>query len=299
MAQVTVAIIVEAMFGTTIDRETVERVQTALEPLGQRFEPDAVRFLTPDWVPTDENRRFSEAVRTLEGVLDDVVAERRAGGYAEGEDLLSVLLRAQDRGEQSDDVLRDELMTMLLAGHDTTALTLTYTYYLLDRNPGAKARFHEEVDSLGGTPTAADTRAMPFTTNALNEAMRLYPPVYTMFREPDVDVTLGGYEVPQGSLVMLPQWVLHRHPRYWEDPDAFDPDRWDRDTDRPNYAYFPFGGGPRICIGKQFSLMEAKLILATVAREFDLRLVSDEELDLRPSLTMHPADPVEMELTPR
>jgi cytochrome P450 len=293
LAKVTVRIIVNAMFGTDIDRGTTERVQAALEPLGERFEPDPLRFLTPNWLPTAENRSFAEAVRTLEGVLDDVVAERRAAGYAGGDDLLSVLLRAQDRGEQADSTLRDEMMTMLLAGHDTTALTLTYTYYLLGRHPEAKARLHEEVDAVDGRPTAADAMGFEYTSNVLNEAMRLYPPVYVLFRSPTRDVEFGGYHVPEGAFLMLPQWVVHRSERYWEDPLAFDPNRWDR-TDHHRFAFFPFGGGKRICIGKQFSLLESKLILATVARHYDLELVDDGELTLQPTLTMHPADPVEV-----
>jgi cytochrome P450 len=298
LAQVTVRIIVNAMFGTDIDRETTERVQAALEPLGERFEPDPLRFLTPNWLPTAENRSFGASVRTLEGVLDDIVAERRAEGYEDGEDLLSVLLRAQDRGEQADSTLRDEMMTMLLAGHDTTALTLTYTYYLLGKHPEAKARLHEELDALGGRPTAADATGLDYASNVLDEAMRLYPPVYVLFRAPTRDVELGGYSVPAGSFLMLPQWVVHRSERYWEDPLSFDPDRWDR-TDHHRFSFFPFGGGKRVCIGKQFSLLESKLILATVAEHYDLELVSDEDLTLRPTLTMHPADPVEVVPRPR
>ncbi|WP_435193778.1 cytochrome P450 [Natronomonas sp. EA1] len=302
MAEVTVKIIVDAMFGTSIDDETTSEVQAALEPLGARFEPDAVRFLTPQWVPTGENRQFRDAIATLEGVLDDLVAERR-GTEREGEDLLSIMLRAQAAGEIGDEVLRDELMTMLLAGHDTTALTLTYTTYLLDANPEEKTRFQAELDEvLGGeAPTASAVREFAFTDRVLNEAMRLYPPVYTMFRQPKRDVTLAGYDVAEGSLLMLPQWVVHRSDRWYDSPQAFDPDRWllDRARERPTYSYFPFGGGPRICIGKQFSLLEAKLILGVLGQEYDFERVGSGELDLRPSLTMHPADPVEMRLSSR
>jgi len=298
LAQVTVRIIVNAMFGTDIDRETTERVQTALEPLGERFEPDPFRFLTPNWIPTAENRSFTDSVRTLEIVLDDIVAERRAEGYEDGDDLLSVLLRAQDRGEQADSTLRDEMMTMLLAGHDTTALTLTYTYYLLGKHSDARDRLHAELDAIDGRPTAADAMALDYTSNVLDEAMRLYPPVYVLFRSPTRDVAFGGYSVPEGAFLMLPQWVVHRSGRYYEDPLRFDPDRWDR-TDHHRFAFFPFGGGKRVCIGKQFSLLESKLILATVARHYKLDLVSDADLTLRPTLTMHPADPVEVVPRPR
>jgi cytochrome P450 len=304
MAELTVRIIADAMFDEPLDAATTERVQRALEPLGSRFEPDATRFLTPNWVPTAENREFRDALSTLEGVLDDVVARRREHGVEDGDqDLLAIMLRAQAAGEIDDRVLRDELMTMLLAGHDTTALALTYALWLLDANPGCRDRLHEELEEVLGDepPTPARARELTYATRVLNEAMRLYPPVYVMFREPRTDVRLGGYRVPSESLVMLPQWVVHRSPRYYDDPETFDPGRWrpDRANDRPTYAFFPFGGGPRICIGKQFSLLEARLILGVLCRRFELHRVDDSPIELRPSLTMHPENPVEMELRPR
>jgi cytochrome P450 len=218
-------------------------------------------------------------------------------------DLLSILLRARDRGEQSDENLRDEMVTMLLAGHDTTALTLTYTWYLLSEHPEVESRLHDELDSLlgGERPTFADVRGMEYTEAVLNEAMRLYPPVYTIFREPQVDVRLGGYRIPAGSAVMLPQWAVHRSERYWDSPLEFDPDRWldERADDRPRFAFFPFGGGPRFCIGKQLSLLEARLILGTVCQQYRLEYQGDEPFDLRGSLTMHPRQAMSMRVVER
>ncbi|EMA05739.1 cytochrome P450 [Haloferax denitrificans] len=318
MARLTVEIIVDAMFGTDLDEGRVRRVQENLEPLGARFEPDPLRFLTPDWVPTRENRQYKEALSELESLVWDIVEERRGTEYGEtpassvsggatGEegpmDLLSILLRAYDEGEQTEKNLRDELMTMLLAGHDTTALTLTYAWYLLSQHPEAEAKLHRELDEvLGGrTPTFEDVRKLEYTERVLNEAMRLYPPVYVMFREPKVDVRLGGYRVPAGSAIMLPQWVVHRSERWWDDPLSFDPDRWapERTGDRPRFAYFPFGGGPRHCIGKHLSLLEGRLILGTVAQRYELDYVRDEPFSLRGSLTMHPEEPMGMRLRAR
>jgi cytochrome P450 len=217
-------------------------------------------------------------------------------------DLLSVLLRARDRGEQTDANLRDELVTMLLAGHDTTALALTYAFYLLSDHPEARDRVAAEARSVtaDGSPSAADVREMEFTERVLNESMRLYPPVYTLFREPKLDVKLGGYRIPEGSALMISQWVVHRSERWYDDPDTFDPGRWtpERRSQRPRFAYFPFGGGPRHCIGKAFSLLEAKLILATVCSRFDLDY-EGPDLSLRGSLTMHPDHPVPMRLRER
>ncbi|SFR32606.1 cytochrome P450 [Halogeometricum limi] len=310
MARVTVKIIVDAMFGTSLDDERIREVQENLEPLGKRFEPDPMRFLVPDWAPTRENREYKQSIELLEGVIDDVVAERLgteddpAASVADTDgvpmDLLSVLLRAKNRGEQTDQQIRDEMMTMLLAGHDTTALTLTYTWYLLSQHPEAEAKVHEELDAVcgGATPTVADVRRFDYVERVIQEAMRLYPPVYVIFREPQVDVRLGGYRIPAGSAIMLPQWVVHRSPRWYDDPESFDPDRWlpERRAERPRFAYFPFGGGPRHCIGKQFSMMEAQLILATVAQEYELEYVREDPFELRGSLTMHPQEPMGMRL---
>jgi cytochrome P450 len=325
VARLTVKIIVSAMFGADITDEEVKTVQKKLEPLGARFEPDPRRFLIPNWVPTRENREFDAAIDTLESVIDGIVERRRGteldpsvdpagpegvavrgpAGDGNGDlpmDLLSVLLRARDRGEQTDENLRDELVTMLLAGHDTTALALTYTFYLLSNHPEARERVAAEAEAAvaDGAPTAADAREMKFTDRVLTESMRLYPPVYTMFREPKLDVKLGGYRIPEGSALMLSQWVVHRSSRWYDDPDTFDPDRWTpkRRSRRPRFAYFPFGGGPRHCIGKAFSLLEAKLILAEVCSQYDLDY-EGPELSLRGSLTMHPNHPVPMRIRER
>ncbi len=306
MARLTVRIIVAAMFGTEIDDERVKAIQTHLEPLGARFEPDPFGRLIPNWAPTRKNREFTAAVEALEAIIEDIVEERRGTEYGtdtEPMDLLSILLRAQQRGETTDTELRDQLMTMLLAGHDTTALTLTYTWYLLSSHPTAEQRLHGELDEKlsGARPTATDSRRLEYTQRVLNESMRLYPPVYTLFRETAVDVEFGGYRLPAGAGLMLPQWVVHRSQRWYDDPAQFDPDRWsdERSSQRPRFAFFPFGGGPRHCIGKQFSMLEATVILATIGQTYRLEHLGDEELRLRGSLTMHPDEPVAMRVRER
>lgn len=307
MARVTVRIIVDAMLGAHLDDRRTAVVRENLEPLGRRFEPDPLRPLVPEWAPTRENREYNAAIERLEAILDEIVSERRGTQHdapdpgADGDqpmDLLSILLRAQERGEQTDEQIRDEMMTMLLAGHDTTALTLTYAWYLIAENPEVEARFHTELDEVlgGATPTAAAVDDLEYTERVIQESMRLYPPVYAIFREPQVDVKLGGYRIPAGSAVLLPQWVVHRSPRFWDDPKTFDPDRWRGDDDRSRFTYFPFGGGPRHCIGKSLSLLEATLILGTVGQRYRLERVDDGPLDLRPSLTMHPKDGMDVRL---
>ena len=307
MARLTVRIIVAAMFGTELDSEQTEAIQTHLEPLGARFEPDPFGRFVPNWAPTQKNRAFAAAVDGLEAIIAEIVDERRGteGGSKDDEpmDLLSILLRAQRHGEVTEADIRDEMMTMLLAGHDTTALTLTYTWYLLSEHPAAEQQFHAELDeTLGGTrPTAADSRRLEYTNAVINEAMRLYPPVYTMFRETAVGVEIGGYRLPAGAGLMLPQWVVHRSDRWYDDPERFDPDRWvdDRHTERPRFAFFPFGGGPRHCIGKQLSMLEATLILGSIGQKYRLEYLGDGELGLRGSLTMHPDEPLAMRVHER
>jgi len=318
MARVTLNVILDLMMGVELSADRVDTVQAQLEPLGRRFEPDPLRFAVPDWVPMPGDEEFEDAVDTLEGVLDEIVAARRG---TEGEassdgvqraaaadtdapmDFLSVLLRAQNRGEQSAQQLRDEMMTMLLAGHDTTALTLTYTWFLLSEHPEAERRVQEEVDEVVGddSPGMDHVREFEYLEWVINEAMRLYPPVFTIFRSPTEAVDIGGYRVPEGTTLMLPQWGVHRSERYWDDPETFDPERFssERRADRPRFAFFPFGGGPRHCIGKHLSLLEAKLIVATVVSEYSLAFEGETPLELMPSLTMHPRQEMAMGLEPR
>jgi cytochrome P450 len=248
------------------------------------------------------DREYQQALETLEGIVDDVIAERR--GTVDDEDgpmdLLSILLRAQERGEQSAQQLRDEVVTMLLAGHDTTALTLTYTWYLLSEHDDTRAQVHTEVDDVvTDRPTMDDVREFEYVEHVIDEAMRLYPPVYALFREATGPVELLGYDIPAGSMIMLSQWAVHRSPTHWDDPEQFRPERWDGRSDRERFAYFPFGGGPRHCIGKNLAKLEAQIILAKVASEYELDYTGTGEPVLRPTLTPHPADGMEMTITER
>jgi cytochrome P450 len=305
MTRVTLDVILDLMMGVELEEGTVRTVEEQLIPLGQRFEPDPVRFAAPEWLPMPGDAEFDRAVETLEGILDDIIARReRSLGSADAPmDFLSVLLRAREEGTQSPDQLRDEMMTMLLAGHDTTALTLTYTWFLLSEHPEVERRVHEEIDDVvgGDRPGMEHVRELEYLEWVIQEAMRLYPPVYTIFREPTTDVTLSGYDVDAETTIMLPQWGVHRSERFYDDPETFDPERWapERAGDRPRFAYFPFGGGPRHCIGKHLAMLEARLIIATTASEYRLEFLGDTPLDLLPSLTVHPRQEMRMEVTER
>ena len=305
MAEVTLDVICELMLGVQLSDDQRRRIGENLEPLGSRFEPKMERFILPDWVPTATNREYQRALSELERVVGEIITERRGTEGSEDDedppmDMLSILLRAQKRGEQSAEQLRDEVVTMLLAGHDTTALTLTYAWHLLSENPDVERAVHEEIDAVvDGSVTWENVREFDLLERVIKESMRLYPPVYVMFRQPTTDVSLGGYDLPEGCVVMLSQYAVHRSPEWWDDPETFDPDRWLDTGDQPRFAYFPFGGGPRHCIGKHLAMLEAQVIMATLAKRFRLEGTQSGPLKLRPSLTMHPESGVEMRVRER
>ncbi len=207
-----------------------------------------------------------------------------------------MLLMAQDEeGDQqgmTDTQLRDEVMTIFLAGHETTANALAWTWYLLSQNPDAEARLHAEVDAAlaGRRPTAEDLPRLPFAEMVLAESMRLYPPAWILGRRALKDYEVGGYRVPSGSIVLMSQYVTHRDARHFPDPERFDPERWTPEAkqSRPQFSYFPFGGGPRRCIGEGFAWMEATLVLATLASRWRMRVAPGHTVETQPRITLRP-----------
>jgi len=244
----------------------------------------------PDWVPTPTGRRFDRAVGDLDEYVADTLAEADPG-----EDTVAgVLLAAYERGEVTMGEVHDNLTALLLAGHDSSAVTLTYAWYELSRHPDARERLAAEAASVpdGDLPVADDFEDLTQTRNVVRETLRLYPPAFSVSRATTEPVTLDGYELPAGAQLMLPQWVLHRDERFWDDPETFDPARWERDADRPEYAYFPFSGGPRHCIGMRFARLELALALATMARRVDLDVSVDGPLTFTPSISLRPENDV-------
>ena len=248
--------------------------------------------------PLPRNRRYQAAAGELDRVVMDII-ERRRRGTESKDDLLQMLLEARDpeTGAAMDDrQLRDEVMTMFLAGHETTSNALAWTFYLLSRFPSVARALAEEASAVLGdrAPVADDLPRLDLCRRVLQESMRLYPPVWMMGRAPSRDVELGGYHVPAGSLVFLSQWVLHRHPRWWADPEGFDPDRWlpERAAGMHRHQYFPFASGPRMCIGAGFATMEGQLVLASVARRFRLDLVPGRRVEPEPLITLRPREGV-------
>lgn len=260
----------------------------AFESIGEDFErvQDQAMFdmmslgAVPSWVPLPGQLRFRRARRELQGVVDRLVADRRAHPTADGDDVVSRLIESV-AGETDPAVgrlrMRDELITLLLAGHETTASTLSWTLHLADRHPDVWDRLHAEaVEVLGDRPPVhADLTRLTYTSMVLSEVMRLYPPVWILPRRSLADDEVGGYRVPAGRNVMICPYTLHRHPDFWDRPDVFDPDRFapGRQSDRPRYAYLPFGAGPRFCVGSNLGLMEATFVVAVLARELRLRTV--------------------------
>ena len=242
--------------------------------------------------------------RTLDAIVSDIIAKRCAEPRpASGGDLLDLLLSAREQdGSTFDDAeIRDEVLTLMLAGHETTSNALTWTLALLSRFPAARRRLEAEVDGVlaDRAPDVDDVDRLPFTEAVINEAMRLYPPAWSIERDAVEADDIAGIPVAAGTTVVVSPYLLHRHPEFWPDPEGFDPDRFLTDTDRPRYAFLPFGGGRRICVGAGFAMFEAKLVLASIARTHHLDLASSGMPTTRAEVTLQPRGPVPMRLVPR
>lgn len=307
MMQLTMFIVAKTLFDADVTAEA-ERAGQAIEALQAAGNLEFKRSLSiPLWLPTPNNRRFRRASATLDDIISGIIAERRAaavdGVVADTGDLLSMLLLAQDEDgrHMPDRQVIDEAVTLFAAGHETTSNALTWTWYLLAQHPEIEAKFQAELaEVLGGrAPTVADLERLTYTHMILKEALRLYPPVWILNgRTPQEDVSLGGYTIPAGSIVFISPYLMHRLPQYFPEPDRFDPERFrpEREKELPRYAYIPFGGGPRVCIGNAFALMEARLILATIGQRYRLTLAQAEPAELLPQITLSPAGGLRMNL---
>ncbi len=303
MMKLTLTIVAKALFGADVstDAPAVSHALTvALEHTNQRINSIVD---VPLRVPTPANRRFLKALDTLDSIVYRVIEERRRTETGETGDLLSMLLHAVDEetGATMDDrQLRDEVMTILLAGHETTASSLAWTYYYLSKYPDIDLKLHEEVRQVIGdrTPTADDYPNLRYTGMVFSETLRITPPIWGTSRDALGDDEIGGYHIPKGSELAVIPYVTHRHPAFWHNPEAYIPERFtpEQVTKRPRYAYIPFGGGPRICIGNNFALLEAHLTLAMVAQKFHLQLAPGYQVHYDATATLRPKPGVLMTL---
>ena len=288
MMGLTLEVVAKALFDVDL-RDEEAAVGEALSTIMAATRRRTERLVAlPAWVPTPEGRAVERAERRLDAVVEGIIEERREAGDAG--DVVSALLAAG----LDESAVRDEVMTLLLAGHETTAQSLTYTWWLLAHHPRVEATLLGELDDvLGGEPpTAADVEDLAYTERVVRESMRLYPPVWGLLREPVEDDVVGGYRIPAGATVGLYQWVVHRDPRFYDDPLAFDPDRWTDDvrSSLHPFAYLPFSAGPRRCVGDRFAMLEAQLVVATVLQRYHVEAVPGEGLELAPSITLRPED---------
>jgi len=304
MMRLTMEIVVRTLFNADVSGDA-DQVGATLQLMVKPFASQAtLQWILDNRLPTPGHRRFFSAVQSIDEIVYRIIGQRRASGQDQG-DLLSMLLQAQDEdgSRMTDKQLRDEVMTLFLAGHETTALALSWTWYLLARHPQVEAKLAAELEEvLGGrAPTAADLPRLRYTEMILKESMRLYPPAYGVGREALKDCEIGGYLVPAGTQLFMFQWVVHRDERYFDHPEAFRPERWADDLAArlPKYAYFPFGGGPRVCIGSSFAMMEAVLLLATIAQRFRFALVPEHSVTLLPAMSLRPKNGIKVTLLKR
>jgi len=296
----TQAIVGKTLFDADVSGDAHEASQAAkvlAEDFGARL---ASLRLIPDWLPTPRNVRSRRAIRRLDAIVHRIIAERRSSPADRG-DLLSMLVHAQDADDGSRmtaQQVRDEAMTMYLAGHETTAVALSWTWYLLAQHPDAEARLADELrEVLGGrAPSVADLARLTYTAMVVTESMRLYPPAYGIGRQAVRATEIAGHAVAPKDIFIAPTWSVHRDRRWFEEPEVFRPERWEGDLAQrlPRFAYFPFGGGPRQCIGNSFAQMEAVLILATIAQRFRLSLVPGQRITPTPYVTLRPEPGIRM-----
>lgn len=306
MMKLTLNVIARTMFSTEMESEAEEIGQAMAVVLGM-FELVLLPFSEYlEYLPIPAMFRFKRAHARLDRTIFGMIRERRASGLDRG-DLLSMLLLAQDDqgdgGTMTDQQVRDEALTIFLAGHETTANALTWTWYLLSQHPEVEAKLHAELDTVlaGRTPGLDDIPHLRYTEMVLSEVMRLYPPAWAIGRRVMKDLSIDGHGIPTGSLVIISPYVLHRHPRYYPDPDRFDPERWTPEAReaRPKDSYLPFSTGVRRCIGERFAWMEGVLLIATLAQKWRLHLLPGQVIEPRPLITLRMKYGLKMEAVQR
>lgn len=304
MNRITLDIVSKALFGADV-RSDLELVRNAIT-VANEFAIARIRYVTkriPLWVPNKANKEFKKAANALDNLLYAIIDNRNANP-SQRNDLLAMLMEAQDEdtGEgMSHKQLRDEAMTLFIAGHETSALALSWAWYLLAQHPEVMAKLKAELKEVldGRVPGFQDIPKLTYTRQIVDEVLRLYPPAYIIGRRPIDKDDIDGYVIDKNTNVLVAVFDIHRNPAYWEEPDKFMPERFAPENVKkiPKYAYFPFGGGPRLCIGNNFALMEMQIVLATLAQNFDFRLASTEDVGFDPLITLRPKKGIMMQLS--
>jgi cytochrome P450 len=303
MMRLTLTIVSQSLFGADVSREA-DVVGEAITGGLRYAQARTTRPLSiPYRVPTPANLAERKRARTLHRVVRGFIDERRLSGEDRGDLLSMILLSVDEQGGMSDQQALDEVMTLFIAGHETTANLLSWTFYLLAQYPEVEAKLHAELALVlnGRAPAMDDLAHLTYTTQVIKESMRLYPPAWIVPREANQLLTLGGYPISKWCILLSSPYVMHRSPRYFSEPDRFMPERFTEAFEKslPKYAYFPFGGGPRVCIGNSFAMMEAQLLLATIAQHYQLALVPGQTVVAEPVITLRPRDGILMRLTRR
>lgn len=299
MEHITRDIVTKALFDADVSAES-RRIGEIIQTLQEMaFREMSALISLPDWMP--HKRHEQQAIREIDRIIHRIIAERRAAPDTDRGDLLSMLLQARDDKGQgmTDQEVRDEAVTMFIAGHETTATAMAWMWYLIARHPEVEAKLLAEVDALGGKiPTFEDVPKLKYALQVFKETMRLYPPTWMLPREAAEEVEIGGYTLPKGAYIHIFPFLLHRDERFFDEPLKFDPDRFapEREAQITPYAYLPFGGGPRVCIGNSFAMMEVQLMMATILQRY--RLISapgQGEPELEPLIVLQPAGGIQMQ----
>ncbi|AFY58376.1 cytochrome P450 [Rivularia sp. PCC 7116] len=302
MMHLTLNIVMKTIFNQDIAGGDAGNVAQAVEEAMNWFVEKTNSLLAGDETKTPADKRYEDAIVLLDETVYAMIEHRRETGEY-GNDLLGMLMKVEDADDGSrmtNRQLRDEVATLIVAGHETTANTLSWAWMLLGENPDIRAKLDEELKAVlqGNAPTIEDLQRLPYTTMVIKEALRLYPTVTDLSRQATEDCEIGGYSIPKGTTLNISQWVMHHDSRYFTNPEVFNPERWANDFEKtlPRGVYFPFGDGPRVCIGKSFAMMEAVLLLATIAQSFHLELVPNQVIEKQPSVTLRPKTGIQVVL---
>lgn len=304
MTRLTMEIVAKVLFGEEFNAD-VEEVCDAFGRFFSQYDERFGLYLIPEWLPTPDNLRYRRAIKRLDEIVLRIIRAKSARSNGHSSDVLSILLHSLEgkNVKMEERQVRDEMMTLFFTGHETTALALAWTFYLLGLNPDKEQRLQAEVDGVleGRAPTFQDLARLPYLEMVFKESLRLYPPAFGVVREALSNCEIAGYPIPKGATLAMFQWVVHRDPRFFDRPEEFVPERWENDFAKtlPRCAYFPFGAGARLCIGNTFAQAEVPMLLATLVQKFHLQLVPGHRVATAPSLTLRPLNGIRVTLHKR